>query len=268
MPKNSRQEALKAFDKLLDVMNELREKCPWDREQTFDSIRKLTIEEAYELSEAIIEKDFDKIKKELGDLLLHVVFYAKMGDEQEKFDIKDVIDTLVEKLIFRHPHVFGDVQVSDAKEVKENWEKLKLKEKDSNKKLLSGVPKSLPACIKAFRVSEKVASVGFEWDKKEDVWTKVDEELNELKQAIKNNDPENIEEEFGDVFFVLINAARLYGIDPEAALSKTVSKFINRFNYIEDKVKELYNGDWDKTDLKEMDKFWLEYKQKEKNNET
>ncbi len=252
-------ETLQSFEKLLYILNELREKCPWDRKQIFDSLRTLTIEEVYELSDAIIEKDFEKIKKESGDLLLHVVFYAKLGEEAGKFNIKDVIDALNEKLIYRHPHVFGDTKVTGEKEVLENWENLKLKEKGGNKRLLDGVPKSLPACVKAYRIQEKASNIGFDWEKPEDVWQKVKEEIAEVEQAAQTADKEQLEEEFGDLLFSLVNAARLYGINPETALEKTNKKFIARFNYIEDKLKE-QNKTLKDTNLQEMDKLWNEAK--------
>ena len=252
-------ETLQSFEKLLYILNELREKCPWDSKQTFDSLRTLTIEEVYELSDAIIEKDFEKIKKESGDLLLHVVFYAKLGEEAGKFNIKDVIDALNEKLIYRHPHVFGDTKITGEKEVLENWENLKLKEKGGNKRLLDGVPKSLPACVKAYRIQEKASNIGFDWEKPEDVWQKVKEEIAEVEQAAQTADKEQLEEEFGDLLFSLVNAARLYGINPETALEKTNKKFISRFNYIEDKLKE-QNKTLKDTNLQEMDKLWNEAK--------
>jgi XTP/dITP diphosphohydrolase len=215
-------------------MDELREKCPWDKKQTFESLRHLTIEETYELAGAILEKDMNDIRKELGDILLHIVFYAKIASETGEFTIKDVIDGLCEKLIFRHPHVFGDVPVDDDEEVKTNWEKLKIKE--GNRSVLAGVPKSLPAMVKALRVQDKVRSAGFDWDRREQVWDKVNEELGELKQEIDRMDANRIEDEFGDLLFSIVNAARLYGIDPEAALERTNRKFIKRFDYLEQKT--------------------------------
>jgi XTP/dITP diphosphohydrolase len=254
-----RTEALKSFDKLLDIMDELREKCPWDRVQTFESLRNLTVEEVYELSAAVFDKDMDNIKKELGDLLLHIVFYAKLGEEEHSFDIKDVIDALNEKLIYRHPHVFGDTAVADAKEVEENWERLKLKEKNGNKSVLSGIPESLPACIKAFRIQEKARGVGFDWDRKEQVWDKVKEEITEFSAEIEHQNKEQMEIEFGDVLFALINAARLYGIHPEDALEKTNRKFIKRFNYLEQKT--IKKGlDLKNMSLDDMEKIWQEAK--------
>ena len=253
-------EKLNAFGKLLKIMDELREKCPWDRDQTFESLRKLTIEETYELGDAILHRDLDEIKKELGDLLLHIVFYAKIGSDMQSFDITDVINSLNEKLIYRHPHIYGDVAVSNAREVEQNWESLKLKEKGRRKKtVLEGVPKSLPALVKANRIQEKVSGVGFDWEQPEQVWEKVKEEVGELQQEITANDKDNMEAEFGDLFFALVNAARLYGIDPEAALERTNLKFIGRFNYLESQT--LKKGmDLKEMSLAEMDKFWDEAK--------
>lgn len=249
-----------SFARLLEIMNELRAKCPWDKKQTLESLRTLTIEETYELADAIIDNDLNEIKKELGDLLLHIVFYAKIGDEKGAFDISDVIESLNEKLIYRHPHIFSNTEVADAKEVEENWEKLKLKEKGRKKSVLEGVPKSLPAIIKAYRIQDKVRGVGFDWDKREQVWDKVAEELNELKVELKS-DPGSLEaeQEFGDLFFSMINAARLYGINPENALERTNLKFIKRFSYLEDKT--LKQGiDLKAMPLEEMEKLWQEAK--------
>jgi XTP/dITP diphosphohydrolase len=252
------EEKLKSFEKLLHIMDELREKCPWDKEQTFESIRNLTIEETYELADAILKNDTIEIRKEIGDLLLHIVFYSKIGSETGSFDIKDVIDGLCKKLIFRHPHVFGDVDVNNSSEkVKENWEELK--QKEGNKSVLSGVPGSLPALIKANRVQEKVRAVGFDWEKREQVWEKVQEEFAELHAEIKANDQEKIEKEFGDLLFSIVNAARLYGVDPETALERTNLKFIKRFNYLEEntikKGRSLKN-----MNLDEMNEIWEEAK--------
>ena len=254
------EEKLKAFERLLVIMDELREKCPWDKKQTFESLRSNTIEETYELADAIIDKNISEIKKELGDLLLHIVFYAKIGSETNDFDISDVINSLCEKLIYRHPHIYGDVKVTDAQNVAENWEKLKLKEKDRNKSVLEGVPKSLPALVKANRIQEKVKGVGFDWEEKTQVWNKVIEEFKELKTEIQNNsDQQRIESEFGDVFFSLINAARLYDIDPENALERTNKKFIKRFNYLEEKT--IKKGiDLKEMTLDEMNAIWEEAK--------
>src|SRR5512133_1740887 len=232
---HERSEQLKAFERVLDIMDELRVKCPWDREQTFESIRNNTIEETYELAEAILKKDMTHIKKELGDLLLHIVFYSRMGSETGDFDIKDVTDAISEKLIFRHPHVFGDIDVKNNPEtVKKNWEELKIKE--GNHSVLGGVPTSLPALIKANRIQEKARAVGFDWDERSQVWEKVEEEMQELKAEIEKMDKTRMENEFGDVFFSLVNAARLYGIDPETALERTNRKFISRFNYLENET--------------------------------
>ncbi len=240
-------------------MDELREKCPWDKKQTFDSLRKLTIEETYELADAIVEKDIDEIKKELGDILLHIVFYAKIGSETNDFDITDVLNTICDKLEYRHPHIYGDVDVKDANEVAENWERLKLKEK-KNKTVLEGVPKSLPSLVKANRIQEKVRGVGFDWEEKSQIWDKVDEELNEVKEEINNNsDKSKVEQEFGDLLFSVINAARLYDIDPEIALERTNKKFTKRFNYLEkrtiSKGKSLHD-----MSLDDMNKIWEEAK--------
>jgi len=260
----AKKEHLEAFGKLLDIMDELRVKCPWDRKQTFESLRKLTIEETYELGDAIIERDFPEIKKELGDILLHIVFYAKIGDEMNSFDIGDVINALTEKLIYRHPHVFGDVSVADASEVEENWEALKLKEKGRKKKVLEGVPAALPALVKANRIQEKARGVGFDWEHREQVWDKVKEELSEVEHELKVNDQVKMEQEFGDLFFSLVNAARLYDIDPETALERTNRKFIRRFNYLEEKT--LGNGrSMHDMSLEEMDKYWEEAKKLDKN---
>lgn len=249
-----------AFGELLAIMDKLRAQCPWDKKQTLESLRTLTIEETYELADAIMDNDLEEIKKELGDLLLHIVFYAKIGSEKNAFDISDVIHYINEKLIYRHPHIFGDTQVQNAKEVEENWEKLKLKEKGRKKTVLAGVPRSLPALIKAYRIQDKVRGVGFDWDEKEQVWDKVNEEINELKvELLKDPNNEAAEKEFGDVFFSLINAARLYGINPENALEKTNIKFINRFNFLEEKT--LKKGiDLKEMPLVEMERIWQEAK--------
>ncbi len=232
---NNRKDKLEALGKLLDIMDELRIKCPWDREQTFESIRNNTIEETYELADAILKGDMEHTKKELGDLLLHIVFYAKMGSETGHFDIKDVADSISEKLIFRHPHVFGDIDVKNNPEtVKKNWEELKIKE--GNHSVLGGVPSSLPSLIKANRIQEKARAVGFDWDERSQVWDKVEEELQELKVEIEKMDKSKMENEFGDLFFSLVNAARLYGIDPETALERTNRKFISRFNFLENET--------------------------------
>lgn len=251
---------LEAFDKLLTIMDELREQCPWDREQTLESLRKLTIEETYELGDAILQSDLQEIKKELGDLLLHIVFYAKIGSEKQAFDIADVIESLNEKLIYRHPHIYGDVDVNNSREVEQNWESLKLKEKGRKKKtVLEGVPTSLPALVKANRIQEKASGVGFDWDHKEQVWDKVKEEVEELQHEITVNNKDKVEAEFGDLFFAMVNAARLYGVDPEAALERTNLKFMKRFNYLESQT--LKKGkDLKEMPLAEMDKYWEEAK--------
>ena len=223
--------AKESFGRLIDVMDELRAKCPWDQKQTIESLRHLTIEETYELADAILENNLADIRKELGDLLLHIVFYAKIASETGDFTITDVIDGICDKLIFRHPHVFGDVRVNDAEDVKTNWENLKIRE--GNKSILAGVPKSLPAIVKAHRIQDKARSAGFDWDEREQVWDKIEEELDELKVEIRQMDAEKMESEFGDLLFSMVNAARLYGIDPEAALERTNKKFIQRFNYLE-----------------------------------
>lgn len=253
---------LKAFGDFLDVLDILRVRCPWDAKQTNESLRPNTIEEAFELADALIKDDTVNIKKELGDVLLHVAFYSKIADEDGRFDIADVCDALVEKLKFRHPHIFGDVKVSDADEVAQNWEQIKLKEKQGNDSVLSGVPSALPALIKANRIQEKARNVGFDWDSKEQVWEKVKEEIAEVEREIENKDSMCLEQEFGDLLFSVINAARLYGVDPENALEKTNKKFISRFNYLEKKAKENNLKLKDMT-LEEMDKFWDEAKKVE-----
>jgi len=254
------QKELKAFERLIEIMNELREKCPWDKKQTMESLRTLTIEETYELADAIIKNDMQELKKELGDLLLHIVFYAKIGHEKNAFDLTDVIDGINKKLIHRHPHVFGDVNVQNSKEVEENWESIKLKEKDRKKTVLSGVPDSLPALVKANRIQQKVRGVGFDWDKRTQIWDKVKEELNELEHEVETEDFDKVEAEFGDLFFSLINAARLYDIDPETALERTNKKFIKRFNYLEEQT--LKKGvSLKNMSLDDMNKVWEKAKQ-------
>jgi len=254
---------LDAFKELLEIMDELREKCPWDKKQTLESLRKLTIEETYELGDAILRGDLQGIKKELGDLMLHIVFYAKIGSEKDAFDMGDVLEGINKKLIYRHPHVFGDVDVDGSpKKVEENWESLKLKEKGGNKRVLEGVPAAMPALVKANRVQEKASGVGFDWEYREQVWDKVKEEVNELSQEIDKVKKDEIEAEFGDLFFAMVNAARLYGVDPEAALERTNLKFIKRFNYLESKTllqgKSLHD-----MSLAEMDEIWEEAKKEE-----
>lgn len=260
---SSRKEKMEAFGRLLDIMDELREKCPWDREQTMDSLRNLTIEETYELADAIIEKDMAEIRTELGDLLLHIVFYAKIGDEKNSFDIADVINTVNEKLIFRHPHVFGERKVSGSDEVVHNWEELKMKENNGQKRVLSGVPVSLPALIKSHRVQDKVRAVGFDWAEREDVWPKVNEEIAEVRREISTGNRERIEGEFGDLLFSIVNAARLFDVEPETALERTNRKFIRRFNYIEENARSAGRSIKDLT-LEEMERLWEESKASEK----
>jgi XTP/dITP diphosphohydrolase len=233
---NDRNKSLEEFNRLLDIIDELRVKCPWDMKQTNESLRKLTIEETYELAEAIFSGNDEGIKNELGDIMLHIVFYAKIGAEKGAYTMADILRGINNKLIYRHPHVFGDVKVSGASEVEENWEQLKIKEDKGYKPVLSGVPSSLPAIVKANRIQEKVRGVGFDWEKREQIWDKVLEEISELKEDIKNHNTESIESELGDVLFSIINASRLYDIDPEAALEKTNRKFIKRFNYLEKKT--------------------------------
>lgn len=251
---------LKAFERLLTIMDELREKCPWDKKQTIESLRHLTIEETYELADAIIEKDMTNIKKELGDVLLHIVFYARIASETNDFNIADVINSLCDKLIYRHPHIYGDEKVETEEQVKQNWEKLKLKEKGGNKTVLGGVPNSLPSLVKASRIQEKVKAVGFDWDKPEQVWAKVEEEIGELKHEVDTNESqEKIESEFGDVLFSLINYGRFIGVNPEDALERTNKKFIKRFNYVESEAKKVNKSLSDMT-LEEMDVYWNEAK--------
>ena len=255
---NSRKDQLKAFNRLLDIMDDLREKCPWDQKQTLESLRHLTIEETYELADAIVENDLQEIKKELGDVLLHLVFYAKIASEQKAFDIADVANAISDKLIHRHPHIYGDVNVEDEEEVKRNWEQLKLKE--GKKSVLEGVPKSLPAVVKASRIQEKVAGVGFDWEQPEQVWEKVQEELSELNEEIKAGSKENIEKEYGDVLFSMINYARFINVNPENALEKTNKKFMNRFQYLETQAKKA-GKELSDMSLTEMDVFWEKSKE-------
>ena len=252
------QKKTEAFGRLLKIMDELREQCPWDKKQTMDSLRYLTLEETFELSDALLEKDMPNIKKELGDVMLHLVFYARIASETGDFDIADVINALCEKLISRHPHIYGDVKVNNEEEVKQNWEKLKLKE--GNKSVLSGVPKGLPALVKAMRIQEKARGAGFDWEHKDQVWEKVQEELNEFKTEVENNSAaEKLEDEFGDILFALINYARFNNINPEDALERTNKKFIQRFQYIEQKINEQGKQLSDCT-LAEMDVYWNEAK--------
>lgn len=256
------ENAINEFRRLLEIMDELREKCPWDKAQTLESLRKLTIEETYELGDAILKKDLQEIKKELGDLMLHIAFYAKIGAEQNAFNMGDVLQNINDKLIYRHPHVFGDVSVADAREVEENWEDLKLKEKGRNHKVLEGVPAAMPALVKANRIQEKASGVGFDWTYREQVWDKVKEEIGELSTEIDKIDQDKMEAEFGDLFFAMVNAARLYGVDPEAALERTNLKFIQRFNYLESKTMAIGRNLRTMT-LAEMDVIWDEAKKKE-----
>jgi XTP/dITP diphosphohydrolase len=255
---NSRANQLKSFDRLLTIMDELRAQCPWDKKQTMETLRHLTIEETYELGDAILDNDLEEIKYELGDVLLHIVFYSKIGSETNDFDIGDVCNAICEKLINRHPHIYGDVKVENEKDVKRNWENLKLKEgRDS---VLEGVPKSLPALVKANRIQEKVAGVGFDWEEPNQVWEKVEEELNEFKIEVESGNQDKMENEFGDVIFSLVNYARFLNINPENALERTNKKFTNRFQYLESKAKSLNKPLKDMT-LSEMDVFWEEAKQ-------
>ena len=263
------EEKLIAFGRLLKIMDELREKCPWDKKQTFETLRHLSIAEVYELADAIMNKDTDMIRKELGDILLHIVFYAKIGEEKKECDIKDVINGICEKLIHRHPHIYGDVKVENAEEVKQNWEKLKLKE--GNTSVLGGVPISLPALIKAMRIQEKASAVGFDWNNAGQIWNKVEEELNELKaeadkivigSSLNKEDKEKLDSEFGDVLFSLVNFSRYLDVNPEEALEKTNRKFIRRFLYIEEKAKTL-GKELDEMGLDEMDLYWNEAKKLE-----
>jgi XTP/dITP diphosphohydrolase len=255
---NTRKEQLAALNKLLDIMDDLREKCPWDKKQTLESLRHLTIEETYELADAILENDLEEVKKELGDLLLHIVFYAKIGAETNHFDIGDVANEISKKLIHRHPHIYGDVKVNNEEEVKQNWEKLKLKEGKNS--VLEGVPKSLPALVKANRIQDKVAGVGFDWEEPQQVWEKVQEELSELNTEIKNGNTQNIESEFGDVLFSMINYARFIGVNPENALEKTNKKFSSRFQYLEKAAKKA-NKELSEMTLTEMDIYWEQSKE-------
>lgn len=258
---HTREEKIEAFGRFLDILDELREKCPWDKKQTNESLRSNTIEETYELCDALIKNDQEEICKELGDVLLHIGFYAKIGSENNEFDIKDVCDKLCDKLIFRHPHIFGDKKVDSVDDVLTNWEELKLKEKGGNKRVLSGVPDALPALIKAYRIQDKARNIGFDWEEKEQVWDKVKEEFSELQEEIRTMHKDEMEQEFGDLFFSIINAARKYDINPENALERTNQKFIRRFNYLEDYT--LKEGIQLKNmTLEEMDKIWDEAKEK------
>jgi MazG family protein len=256
---NTLDTKLKEFGRLLEIMTELRAKCPWDKEQTFETLRTLTIEETYELADAIIKADKKEIRKELGDILLHIVFYSEMASETGDFDIYDVCKGLCEKLIYRHPHIFADVEANNSETVMQNWEQLKLKEKGGNKTVLSGVPASLPAMIKAHRIQDKARSVGFDWEERTQVWGKVQEEIDEFKAEVAAMDKDKMEAEFGDLMFSLINAARLYEINPENALERTNRKFISRFNYLESKTIS-QGRDLKTMTLAEMDEIWEEAK--------
>ena len=258
-----RRDAEMATTRLLDVMDKLRAECPWDREQTFDSLRNNTIEETYELADAITDKNMEGIKEELGDLLLHVVFYSKLGEEQGEFNYTDVANAVCDKLIYRHPHVYGDIHADTPEEVKQNWEALKLRKKRRKSGTLGGVPVSLPAMVKAFRIGEKAAATGFDWEHKEDVWAKVKEELMEVDAELEAKDKEKLTDEMGDLFFALINACRLYGIDPEGALERTNKKFIRRFEHLEHRAEEQGKSLHEMT-LQEMDGYWNEAKEIEK----
>ena len=256
---NTRSEQLEALGRLLDTLDILRVKCPWDAKQTNESLRPNTVEEVFELTQALMDDKPDEIKKELGDVLLHVIFYAKIGSESGRFDIGDVANALNDKLIYRHPHIFGNVEAKDAETVIQNWEQLKLKEKGGNRTVLAGVPAALPALIKSFRIQEKAANVGFDWEQREQVWDKVAGETGEVRQAIAENSKDNIEAEFGDLLFSIVNAARLYGVNPENALERTNRKFITRFNWLEAKAKENGRNLKDMT-LSELDAMWNQAK--------
>lgn len=258
-PRHSRTEKLESVGKMLDVLDILRVKCPWDAKQTNDSLKSNTIEEVFELTEALTDGDDENIKKELGDVLLHIAFYSKIGEEKGAFDIADVADALTEKLIFRHPHVFGDSKVDNATQVSQNWEQIKLKEKNGNKTVLGGVPKALPALIKANRIQEKARNVGFDWEEPGQVWVKVKEEISEVEKEIEAKNNDKLEAEFGDLLFAVVNAARLYGVNPENALERTNRKFISRFNYLEQKSRESGKSLKEMT-LAEMDAIWDEAK--------
>lgn len=259
---NNRKENLEAFNRLLDILDELREKCPWDKAQTNESLRANTIEETYELSEAILSNNQDEIKKELGDLLLHVIFYAKIGEEKNAFDIGDVCNAISDKLTFRHPHVFGDSSIESAELVEKSWEQIKMKEKNGNDMILDGVPKLLPSLIKAFRIQDKARNSGFDWNIRRDVWDKVNEEMGELKAEIDKMNKDRMEAEFGDLLFSIVNASRLYQINPDNALERTNRKFIKRFNYLEKKAKQSNRNLKDMT-LAEMEEIWQEAKKED-----
>lgn len=256
---HTRQEKIEALGRVLDTLDLLRVKCPWDAKQTNESLRPNTIEETFELADALINNDTSNIAKELGDVLLHIFFYSKIGEEKGEFDIAEVADKLNDKLIFRHPHVFGDTHVNNSKDVELNWEQLKLKEKNGNKRVLAGVPRALPALIKADRIQEKAANVGFDWESKEQVWDKVKEEMTEVEAEISSKEMDKLEAEFGDLLFSVVNAARLYGVNPENALERTNKKFIQRFNYVEEKAIQVGKKLKDMS-LEEMDIYWEEAK--------
>lgn len=255
----NREQKLQAFDRLLTIMDELREHCPWDKKQTLESLRHLTIEETYELSDAILGNDLEEVKKEIGDLMLHLAFYSKIGSERNAFDIADVLNGICDKLVYRHPHIYGDVEVQNEQEVKENWEKLKLKEK-GNKSVLGGVPKSLPAMVKAMRIQEKAKGVGFDWDHQDQVWDKVNEELQEFKHELDHSNHEKAQEEFGDLLFSIVNYSRFINLDPEEALERTNKKFIKRFNYLESESKK-DGKSMGEMSLEEMNIYWNKAKE-------
>ncbi len=263
---NSLSEKLLAFERILKIMDELRAACPWDSVQTNESLRQLTLEEAYELAEAVISGNTDALKKELGDVFLHIIFYAKIASEKNEFDIADVLNSLADKLIYRHPHIYSDAKADDAEQVRLNWAELKLKEKSAEKNtVLGGVPASLPSLVKAVRLQEKASAVGFDWDDRSQIWAKIHEEIDELRHEIEQNDTEKSEQEFGDLLFALTNMARLYDIRPDNALEKTNQKFIRRFNYVEEKIASLGKSLKSCT-LEDMDFFWNEAKKIEKKN--
>ena len=259
---NNLEQKKAAFADLIEIIETLREKCPWDKKQTLESLRSLTIEEVYELGDAILAKDMQEVKKELGDLIMHLVFYARLAEEQGEFDMAGVLTAICDKLRYRHPHIYGDIQVEDEQDVLRNWEQLKLKEKGRKHKVLEGVPVSLPALVKAYRIQDKVRGVGFDWKQKEDVWDKVREELREFEEELRKGDKEKMEEELGDFMFAVINAARLYGLNPENALEKTNRKFIKRFSYVEDKANAAGKKLAD-MNLEEMEAYWQEAKRTE-----
>lgn len=254
---HNREEILAAVDRLLTIMDELREQCPWDRKQTMETLRPLTIEETYELGDAILDGDLDEVKKELGDVLLHIVFYAKIGSEKAAFDLADVAHAVCDKLVHRHPHIYGDVEVKDSEEVKRNWEQIKLKE--GKKSVLEGVPRSLPALVKSTRIQEKAAGVGFDWKEKERVWDKIEEEWAELREVSDSGPAERIEEEYGDILFSMVNFARFIDVNPENALERTNQKFIRRFQFIEGKARETGRSLQDMS-LEEMESYWQQAK--------